>query len=184
MFHQRRTGWSIFARVAVAGVAMIGLTLMVTTPASAATGRARHGIAHVSGTFIGAPLIISNLQTTDGITYSFDVAAGDEWDGDLVGHTTYTGHGTLNISTGEFRAIYDETFTGTVAGLGTGQLHFVEYAQAGPTNLGQVDCLVVGATGDLAGVRGGVEFRATSVVDPDPSGNGTSYGSYTGYLVR
>ncbi len=80
--------------------------------------------------------------------------------------------------------ILHETFTGTVAGVGTGQIQFVEHLyQSGPGDA-VVDCLITSATGDLAGLHGAIEFRQTGVIDPDPTGNGTSLGNYFGILFR
>ncbi len=77
-----------------------------------------------------------------------------------------------------------ETFSGTVAGIGTGEMHSIDYIQSGPDNLAQVDLLVVGGTGGLAGIHGALQFQTTQLVDPDPFGNGINYGDYTGYLFR
>jgi hypothetical protein len=174
-------------RLALAVLAVAGLTVasVFLTPVTAGATGVRHRVELVGGTFIGQPLTVTNVAPTDDPNvYSFDGASGDQWAGALTGSTSYSGSGTINLATGETRMVLHETFTGTIKGFGSGQLRFVEYLQSGPDNLGQVDCLVVGGTGDLARVRGALEFRATSVVDPDPTGNGTSYGPYTGFLFQ
>ncbi len=135
------------------------------------------------GTFVGQPLVITN-PVADGDLLTFDASGGDAWSGDLSGTTVYGGHGTLDLTTGETRMVLHETFTGTVAGLGTGQVHFVDYLHSGPDDLGTVTCLATGGSGGLRGVHGAVQFTASQIVDPDPFGNGTSYGDYTGFLFR
>jgi hypothetical protein len=80
--------------------------------------------------------------------------------------------------------VLHETFTGTVTGVGTGQLQFVEYLHQSAPGEATVDCLITSGTGDLAGLHGYVHFRQTGEIDPDPSGNGISTGDYTGLLFR
>ena len=173
--------------VALATLVTLALLALSTgveaAPASATIVRKRHAVALATGTFVGQPLTVTNA-VVDGDVVTFDGSSGDEWSGDLTGTTTYAGHGTLNLTTGETRMVLHETFTGTVAGFGTGQIHFVEYLQSGPSNLGQVDCVITGGTGELRGIAGALEFKATQVIDPDPYGNGITSGGYSGFLYR
>jgi hypothetical protein len=177
--------------IVVAALSLVTMVVLAGDPVVAsplvmrAASPPRHLTANVSGTFVGQPLVITDVVPTSGPNvYAFDVTGGDQWSGDLTGTTAYHGNGTIDLSTNETRMELHETFTGSVAGFGAGQLHFVEYLHSGPGNLGEVDCLVLSGDGALGRVRGGLDFQATSVVDPDPTGNGTSYGGYTGFLFK
>jgi len=183
---RHRTTRTIRSLVAVAGVVSMALVSLsaVSSPAFGAMAVKRDAVVLVPhGTFIGQPLTVTNVMV-DGDVVTFDASAGDQWSGDLTGTTTYRGHGTLDLTTGESRVVVYETFTGTVAGIGTGEMHSIDYIQSGPDNLGQADCVVIGGTGGLAGIHGALQFRTTQLVDPDPFGNGTNDGVYTGFLFR
>ena len=156
---------------------------VVASPASATTPSKRHKLVVTHGTFVGQPLVITN-PVVDGDVVTFDASGGDSWSGDLTGTTVYSGHGTIDLTTGETRIILSETFTGTIDGLGKGTAHFVDYLHSGPDDLGTVVCVATGGTGSLHGVHGALQFTTAQIVDPDPYGNGTSYGDYTGFLYR
>ena len=169
-------------RPVLLALVLAGLALgTLAAPASAGTPRHVFVLAH--GTFVGQPLTVTSV-VPDGSIYRIEGTSGDHWEGTLTGDTSYSGSGTYDPATGAVSMILHETFTGTVAGVGTGQIQFVEHLyQSGPGDA-VVDCLVASATGDLAGLHGAIEFRQTGVIDPDPTGNGTSVGNYFGILFR
>ena len=158
-------------------------------PAYATTNSKLHrGTINAPGTFVGSPLTITNpVLLEDGKTATYDASGGDTWTGTLTGTTAYTGHGLLDLTTGETWLTLHETFTGTVEGFGQGQLQFVDYIHGDPSGdftRNTTSCVAVGASGGLRGMRGGLEFHTTSLVDPDQYGNGTTYGNYSGFLYR
>jgi len=178
----RRIRPLLLAPALVLALAGTGFGAMAT-PASASARTSGHVFALAHGTFVGQPLTVTSV-VPDGAIYRIEGFSGDHWDGTLTGDTSYSGSGTFDPATGAVAMVLHETFTGTVAGVGSGQIQFVEYLQqSGPGNA-TVDCLVTSATGDLAGLHGYVHFRQTGVIDPDPTGNGTSVGDYIGALFR
>lgn len=133
-------------------------------------------VAH--GGFTSPPLTITNVQPS-GSGLTFDVAGGDVWTGTLNGTTSYTGTGYLDPATGEGTLRLDETFTGTVRGLGTGTLHNQDFAQFHGDGSNTVEDFIVDGTGQLHGVRGYLHF-----VGQTDGQDGPSAGSYDGFLVR
>lgn len=98
------------------------------------------------------------------------------WSGALTGTTTYT-VSVLVDPGGHAVGTIDETFVGTVDGIGTGRLHFTEAATQGPDGELRITAIATGGDGDLGGVTGAIRFVGST----DPSGVGG--GHYAGTLV-
>ena len=189
MFRNRSTSRGTVLRIVMVAAMLATLGLAGSVPASATTiAKLPHATIVAPGTFVGAPLTITNaVGSADGKTATYDASGGDQWAGTLTGTTSYTGHGLIDLTTGETWLTLHETFTGTVEGFGHGQLRFVDYIHGDPSGdftRNTTSCVVVGGTGQLRGIRGGLEFHTTRLVDPDPFGNGTTYGDYSGFLYR
>ena len=170
-------------------IAVLALSAVGAVPAYASTdAKLHHGTITAPGTFVGSPLTITNIVVSDdGTSATYDASGGDQWAGTLTGTTADTGHGLIDLTTGESWLTLHETFTGTVEGFGRGQLRLDDYIHGDPSGdftRNTTSCVVVGATGGLRAMRGGLEFHTTSVDDPDPYGNGTTHGNYSGFLYR
>ena len=152
------------------------------TPASTVTLDPQ-GFVEVFGRFLGRPQVITNSQP-DGELFTFDVRGSDAWSGTTAGTSTYTGHGRFDPATGETWESLDETFTGSVDGLGSGTIRFVDYLHVSAAGAMHTWCVATGGSGDLRGMRGGLEFTTTKTVDPDETGNGAGYGTIVGFLDR
>jgi hypothetical protein len=84
----------------------------------------------------------------------------------VADYKTYSGPGTV-----------DEVFTGSVAGVGAGHLHFAETYTDTNGNV-SVDCTIVSGDGALAALRGTMHF-AGSGVPATGAGRGTYVATFT-----
>jgi len=148
-----------------------------TTPRStttAAAGRSRRG------TYVQPAVTISDLETLPGgKKASFRADSGTVWHGDLEGRTEFVMHGVVDPATFASTGTNDEVFTGTVAGLGSGKLHFAERFTNAADGTVSIDARIVGAEGALEGLRGTMHFSGRG--NPQ-TGAGT--GTYTAQFSR
>lgn len=129
--------------------------------------------------------LVGGTWTTGAATFSSIVPAGpnvriggsgaSEWSGDLVGATTFTFRVLQLARSGVIRGQLDETLTGSVAGVGTGTLTFVEQVvQSTTTGDLTISAEVTNGTDALSGLRGALRFTGST----DAAENGG--GAYTG----
>jgi hypothetical protein len=123
---------------------------------------------------------ISRLETLPGgKRASFRADSGTVWHGDLEGRTRFVMHGVVDPTTFASSGTNDEVFTGTVAGLGSGRLHFAETFTNAADGTVSIDAHIVGAEGELEGLRGTMHFSGHG--NPQ-TGAGT--GTYTAQFSR
>lgn len=164
----------IVARFSVVLVVVLLTALGAVVPASAAPRPVT-----VSGTWDNAdPLTVTVVSQNRAITVlGFDGVS--RWSGDLTGPTSFTGRGLLPTRPAVLVGTISETFTGSVAGIGSGTLRFVEtFRQDVTTGAITIDAQVVGGTGALSTVRGYLRF--VGVTDADGVGGGTYSGGLAG----
>jgi hypothetical protein len=129
----------------------------------------------VSGTWANTvPLTITSL-TPDGSDYDVVGTQGTDWHGSLEGSTTYTATFLFDPVANTSVGTIDETFTGTLAGVGPGTLHLAEQFTQDGQGLVTVDATIVGGTAALATVTGSLHFSGTA--DMNGIGSGTFSGS-------
>ena len=110
----------------------------------------------VQGTVTDPGLAVTQVKPS-GSVLRFHASGGSAWSGDLEGTTTYKGRGVFDPATSEVRIFLRETFTGTFDGR-TGTLRCVELLTQHADGSGEVDAVVVGGSGDLAGTHGYLQF--------------------------
>ena len=134
----------------------------------------------------GAPVSVSGAWTTGPLTPTGFKQAGvnielpgivlSDWTGDLEGSTVATATFLIHRDGSVVAAPARETLTGTVAGVGSGTLGFVEEAHGQPDGSTEIDATIVSGTNDLAGLHGRVIFVGICDV------SGACTGTYTGSL--
>src|SRR4029077_10311556 len=106
------------------------------------------------GTYVQPAVTPENIQAQpDGKTATYTVNSGTTWHGDLEGATTLVMEAVHDLTTTANSGTIDETFTGTVAGIGTGHLHLSETFTIDPTGVIAIDATVLDADGDLSGLQ-------------------------------
>jgi hypothetical protein len=88
----------------------------------------------------------------------------------------------VDLVTGEAHILFHEVFTGTIDGVGAGQVRLTDLESTLPPAMPVVDAAMVAGNGELTHVRGLLHFVELSVTDPDPNGNGPGSGSYAGLI--
>jgi hypothetical protein len=134
----------------------------------------------LDGTYLQPPVTPEDVEPQpDGETATFTVTSGTTWHGDLEGDTELTMDGVLDLTTNASSGTIDETFTGTVAGIGRGHLHLSETFTIDPTGAIEIDATVLDGDGDLSDVAGTMHFVGTG----DPV-TGEGGGTYTASFTR
>lgn len=132
--------------------------------------------------------LVSGTWTSGAADFTSFVAAGpnariggsgaSEWSGDLIGATTFTFRVLQLARSGVIRGQLDETFTGSVEGVGTGTLSFVEQVvQSTTTGELTISAEITHGTGALSTLRGALHF--TGSTDPSENGGGAYTGRFT-----
>ena len=144
------------------------------------------GATVASVALAGAPVSVSGAWTTGPLTPTGFKQAGvnvllpgivlSDWTGDLAGSTVATATFLIHPDGSVVAAPARETLTGTVAGVGSGTLDFVEEAHGQPDGSTEIDATIVRGTGDLAGLHGRLIFAGICDV------SGACVGTYTGSL--
>jgi hypothetical protein len=144
------------------------------------------GATVASVALAGAPVSVSGAWTTGPLTPTGFKQAGvnvllpgivlSDWTGDLAGFTVATATFLIHPDGSVVAAPARETLTGTVAGVGSGTLDFVEEAHGQPDGSTEIDATIVRGTGDLAGLHGRLIFAGICDV------SGACVGTYTGSL--
>jgi len=122
-----------------------------------------------------APLIPTGFKLA-GVNIKLPGAVISTWSGDLAGTTLATTTFIIHPDGSVVAAPIRETLSGTVSGVGTGTLDFIEEAHAQPDGSTQIDATIVSGTGDLAALHGRLIFLGIC----DASGACT--GTYTGEI--
>jgi hypothetical protein len=142
--------------------------------ASASTGAAA-GPTTVSGAWSVTPQIPTDVKQA-GVNLKLSGVSFSTWAGDFAGTTVAQASFVIHLDGEVVGAPVREAFTGTVAGLGTGTLDFVEEAHAKPDGSTEIAATIVRGSGDLADVHGRLIFVGTCDVD------GACAGTYSGEL--
>ena len=98
------------------------------------------------------------------------------WSGALTGATVATATFIIHPDGSVVAAPTTETFSGTVSGVGSGTLDFVEEAHGQPDGSTEIDATIVRGAGDLAGLHGRLIFLGTC------GASGTCAGTYAGEI--
>jgi hypothetical protein len=157
--------------MAAMALALVG-ALATVAPASA--GRA-HSVP-VSGDWSITGSQVVDQQQIGSLTYLRELGTTAST-GDLAGTTSFDLRIFLRPDFSSF-GWATETFTGTVPGLGTGTMFWLERATGGADGSALVEALVVGGTGDFAGLHGSIRYTSPLCL-PDSCG-----GTYAGVLNR
>ena len=129
----------------------------------------------VSGVWSTTPLIPTGFKQA-GVNIQLPGSVFSAWSGDLSGTTVATATFLIHPDGSVVAAPARETLSGTVSGVGTGTLDFIEEAHGQPDGSTQIGATIVSGTGDLAALHGRLIFVGTC----DASGACT--GTYTGEL--
>ena len=132
--------------------------------------------------------LVSGTWTTGDAVFTSFVPAGpnariggsgkSQWSGDLIGATTFTFRVLQLARSGVMRGQLDETFTGSVAGVGTGTLTFVEQVvQSTATGELTISAEITHGTSALSALRGALHF--TGSTDTSENGGGAYTGRFT-----
>lgn len=151
---------------------LVGLVVVVATVASSATAAAP---GPVSGTWSTTPLSPTGFKQA-GVNIMLPGITESTWSGDLAGTTVATATFLIHADGSVVAAPARETLTGTVVGVGSGTLDFVEEAHAQPDGTTQIGATIVGGTGDLAGLHGRLIFVGSCDV------SGACVGTYSGQI--
>ena len=149
-----------------------GLLAVGATVASVALAAAP---VSVSGAWTTGPLTPTGFKQA-GVNIKLPAIVTSDWTGDLAGPTVATATFLLHPDGSVVAAPSRETLTGTVAGVGSGTLDFVEEAHSQPDGSTEIDATIVRGTGDLAGLQGRLIF--VGICDA----SGACTGTYTGSL--
>jgi hypothetical protein len=98
------------------------------------------------------------------------------WTGDLAGTTVAVATFLIHPDGSSVAAPARETFDGTLFGVRSGTLSFIEEAHGQPDGSTEIDATIVSGTGELAQVRGRVIFLGTCDV------SGACTGTYMGQI--
>lgn len=129
----------------------------------------------VSGVWSTTPLIPTGFKQA-GVNIKLPGVVFSTWSGDLNGTTVATATFLIHRDGSVVAAPARETLTGTVSGVGTGTLDFVEEAHSQPDGSTEIGATIVGATGELAGLHGRLIFLGTCDV------SGACAGTYSGQI--
>ena len=153
--------------LSLGGLLAVGATVASVALAGAPTS--------VSGAWTTGPLTPTGFQQA-GVNIKLPAIVSSDWTGDLAGSTVATATFLLHPDGSVVAAPALETLTGTVAGVGSGTLEFVEEAHGQPDGATEIDATIVRGTGDLAGLQGRLIF--VGICDA----SGACIGTYTGSL--
>ena len=129
----------------------------------------------VSGVWSTTPLIPTGFKQA-GVNIKLPGVVFSTWSGDLNGTTVATATFLIHRDGSVVAAPSRETLTGTVSGVGTGTLDFVEEAHSQPDGSTEIGATIVSGTGGLAGLHGRLIFLGTCDV------SGACAGTYSGQI--
>jgi Protein of unknown function (DUF3224) len=150
------------------GPVLVAALMVVPTAATSAP-------TSVSGLWSTTPLIPTGFKLA-GVNIKLPGVVLSTWSGDLTGTTVATATFIVQPDGSVVAAPARETLSGTVAGVGTGTLDFIEEAHGQPDGSTEIDATIVSGTGDLAALHGRLIFLGTCDV------SGACAGTYTGQI--
>jgi hypothetical protein len=126
------------------------------------------------GSYVQPALKISDLKPIPGGTKeSFRADGGTIWHGDLEGRTAFVMHGVVDTKTHATSGTNTEVFTGSMAGVGRGHIHFLETFTSDAKGTLSLDATITGSDDALIGLSGTMHFAGPS----NPT-TGAGYGTY------
>ena len=144
--------------------------VLVVIPAAAATSA-----TNVSGEWSTGPLNVTGFKPA-GVNLKLPGTVDSTWSGDLAGTTVAAATFLIHRDGSTVAAPARETFDGTLFGVRSGTLSFIEEAHGQPDGSTEIDATIVSGTGELAQVRGRVIFLGTCDL------SGACTGTYTGQI--
>ena len=160
-----RTQWKLALSL---GPVLVAALMVVPTAATSAP-------TSVSGVWSTTPVTVTGFKLA-GVNVKLPGNVVSTWSGDLTGTTLATATFIVRPDGSVVAAPTRETLTGTVSGVGTGTLDFVEEAHGQPDGSTEIDATMISGTGQLAGLHGRLIFLGTC----DASGACT--GTYRGQI--
>ena len=133
------------------------------------------------GTYVQPAIKISAVKPLPGGKRdSFRGDSGTIWHGDLEGQTKFVMRGVVDVKTFASSAKVDEVFAGTVAGAGSGHLHFLETVTVDAGGTISLDARIVSGDGALSGLHGTMHFAGKSIPSTG-KGDGTYTATFTSH---
>lgn len=154
---------------------VVALAALLAAAATFAAGADANAPVDVSGDWSTTPLVPTGFKQS-GVNVKLPGIVLSTWSGDLVGTTVATATFLIHPDGSVVAAPAHESFTGTVGGLGSGTLEFIEEAHGQPDGSTVIGATVVRGTGDLASLEGRLIFVGTCAVD------GSCEGTYSGRM--
>jgi hypothetical protein len=130
---------------------------------------------NVSGEWSTGPLNATDFKPA-GVNLKLPGTVDSIWSGDLAGTTVAVATFLIHADGSVVAAPARETFDGTLFGVRSGTLSFIEEAHGQPDGSTEIDATIIRGTGELVQVRGRVIFLGTCVVV------GACTGTYTGQI--
>jgi hypothetical protein len=152
------------------GPVFVAALIVIPTAATSAP-------ASVSGVWSTTPVIPTAFKLA-GVNIKLPGMVVSTWSGDLSGATVATATFIVHPDGSIVAAPTRETLSGTVSGVGTGTLDFIEEAHGQPDGSTKIAATIISGTGDLAALHGRLIFLGTC----DTSG--ACAGTYTGEIHR
>ena len=154
----------VLALGAVLAAAVVVIPTAIATPSR-----------NVSGAWSTGPLNATGFKPT-GVNLKLPGTVDSIWTGDLAGTTVAVATFLIHPDGSSVAAPARETFDGTLFGVRSGTLSFIEEAHGQPDGSTEIDATIVGGTGALAQVHGRVIFLGTCDIF------GACAGTYTGQI--
>jgi hypothetical protein len=129
----------------------------------------------VSGTWSTTPFTPTGFKQA-GVNTKLPGIVLSTWSGALAGTAVALATFFIHPDGSIVAAPVRETFTGTVAGVGSGTLDLVEEGRGEPDGSTEIDATIVSGTGDLASLHGRLIFVGTCDV------SGACAGTYAGRI--
>jgi hypothetical protein len=130
---------------------------------------------NVSGEWSTGPLNTTGFKPA-GVNLKLPGTVDSIWSGDLDGTTVAVATFLIHPDGSVVAAPARETFDGTLFGVRSGTLSFIEEAHGQPDGSTEIDATIIRGTGELAQVRGRVIFLGTCDI------SGSCSGTYTGQI--
>jgi hypothetical protein len=149
--------------------AVLAAVLVVIPTATATSAR------DVSGEWSTGPLNATGFKAA-GVNLKLPGTVDSIWSGDLAGTTVAVATFLIQRDGSVVAAPARETFDGTLFGVRSGTLSFIEEAHGQPDGSTEIDATIVGGTGELAQVHGRVIFLGSCDI------SGACAGTYEGRI--
>ena len=156
----------------VLALAIVFATCVVVIPTAIATTA-----TNVSGEWSTGPLNLTGFKPA-GVNLKLPGTVASIWSGDLAGTTVAAATFLIHRDGSSVAAPARETFDGTLFGVRSGTLSFIEEAHGQPDGSTEIDATIISGTGELAQVRGRVIF--SGICDLSGACTGTYRGQVQG----